>query len=472
MGIPKVAVTRPVFMLMLFFAIILFGTFALQRLPVELMPNVSPKKISVVINIRGGMPPTEVESLVTKPLEEVMSTVTNLEILQSTSEKGRCLCVLKFKPGIDMDYAAMETREKYAKIKNILPKEIEKPVIAKYEEGDLPVMIVAVTAVDPRYTPEVLRKIVDTKIKEVIQRIEGVANIDIGGGREQKILVEIDLPKIQKYKIPLLKVTNALGVSNLNLMAGEMEREDNKLVIRTIGHFKTVEDIKNQPVLNTPSGTIIRLKDIAEVKDSFMDAESHARVNRSPVVSMYIQKESTANTIDVCQNVDKALNELWPKLNDPNIRKIIVSNHAEFIIDAIDKVTDNLLRGADIAILVLLVFLGSTFKTRIISMMFLPLVMFLPKELLFPSVLVLLAVLVIFRSTRPTLVMAVSIPTSLMITFTVMLFQGMSINTYTLIGLALALGMLVDNSIVVLDNICVWRTRGFSPKHRSGPAGV
>lgn len=468
MSIPKFAVTRPVTMLMFFIGIILLGTASLNRLPVELMPNIAAKKISVIINIRGGMPPTEVESLVTKPVEEAMGTVSNLESIQSTSEKGRSLVVLKFTPGIDMDYAAMETREKFAKIKNILPKEIERPVIAKYEESDAPVMIIAITAINPKYTPEVLRKLVDTRIKEVIQRVEGVANIDIGGGREQKILIEMDMNKLQKYKIPLLKIVNSLGVSNLNLMAGEIEKKRSKYIIRTIGQFKTVEEIGNQPIFNTPAGTIIRLKDVATVKDSYMEAESHARVNKSPVVSLYVKKESMGNTIEVCKKVEKALEDLWPKLNDPNIRKIIVSNHANYILTAIDTVKDALLRGADIAILVIFFFLGATVAAKIATVAgIIYVVFFLPKFLLLPSVLLIIIILACFAASRPTLVMAISIPTSVLITFAFMLSRGISLNTSTLTGLALAIGMLVDNSIVVLENICVHRSKGLNAKDAS-----
>lgn len=466
MAIPRFAVTRPVTMLMFFCAIILLGAVSLQRLPVELMPNISHKKISVVVNIRGGMPPTEVETMVVKPVEEAMGTVGNLESIQSTSEKGRAIVVLRFKPGTDMDFAAMEVREKYAKIKNLLPKEIEKPVIAKYEETDLPVMIVAITAVDPRYTPEVLRKFVDTKIKEVIQRVEGVANVEIGGGREQKILVELDLHKLQKYKLPLLRIINSLGVSNLNLLAGQMERQNSKFIIRTIGQFGTIEDIKNLPVLNTPAGSIIRLKDVAEVKDSYLDAESHARVNKNPVVSLYVQKESTANTIQVCKSVEKALNDIWPRV-DPNIRKIIVSNHANFIIDAINTVKNALIRGGDIAILVLVAFLSGYLWARLGAVIMIPFILFMPQSFLLPSIIVLLLILATTRISRTTLVMSISIPTSVLLTFVFMLMRGVTLNTMTLVGLALAIGMLVDNSIVVLDNIHVQRARGLGLKESS-----
>jgi len=463
MSIPRFSVTRPVTMLMFFFAIFLVGIVCLQRLPVELMPNISYKKISIVVNVRGGMPPTEVESLVAKPVEEAMGTVSNLEDIQSTSENGRAMIVLKFMPGTDMDFASVEVREKFAKIKNQLPKEIEKPVIAKYEETDLPILIVAITSVNPKKTPEDLRKVIDNKVKEVIQRVEGVANVEVAGGREQKILVEFDLNQLQKYKLPILKVINSLGTSNLNLMSGEFDQEDSKYIVRTIGQFMSIDDIRNLPVMNMASGGIIRLKDVAEVKDSYMEAESHSRVNQDAVVSLYIQKESTANTIQVCDAATKALDDLWPKL-DSDIRKVIVSNHADFIQDAIDTVKDALMRGADLAILVLVIFLSSFFYARIGALALLPLVTFVPRAFLLPGIALMLVILAVTHISRSTLVMSLSIPCSILLTFVYMLAMGLTINTMTLTGLALSVGKLVDDSIVVLDNIHVHRSRGMSLK--------
>lgn len=459
MAIARFSVTRPVTMLMFLFGIVIIGVVSLQRLPVELMPNISYKKISIVVDIRGGMPPTEIESLVVNPVEEAMGTLTNLESIQSTSEKGRANIVLKFRPGTDMDFATMEAREKFSKIKNILPKEIEKPVIAKYEETDLPIMIVAITSISKKYTPEDIRKLVDSKVKEVIQRVPGVANVEVAGGREQKILVEVDLAQLQKYKLPLLRVVNSLGVSNLNLMAGEMNKQKEKFIIRTIGYFYTVEDIKNMPVMTTPTNSIIRLKDVADVKDSYMEAESYSRVNQDQVVSLYIQKESMANTIQTCKEVEKALDIAWAKI-DPNIRKVIVSNHATFIKDAIDTVNDSLLRGADLAILVLVLFFSVKLYAQIGALALLPLVMFIPKPLLIPSMVLILIILGTTNISKSTLVMSLSIPASILLTFVYMLVMGLSINTMTLTGLALSVGKLVDDSIVVLDNIHAHRAKG------------
>lgn len=190
MNIPEFAVKRSITILMIFSALILFGVVSLVRLPVELYPNVSFGEISILVQVRGGIPPTEVEELVTKPIEEAISTVSHLEQVLSISKEGESTVVLSFKPGTNMNFAALEVREKFARVKNKLPKEIEKPIIAQFKRSDVPIVILAVTS--PKRTTEEIRKIVDDVIKERLKRITGIANIDVGGGRERKIMIEVD----------------------------------------------------------------------------------------------------------------------------------------------------------------------------------------------------------------------------------------------------------------------------------------
>ena len=187
MSLPKICVTRPIAVLMIYLAVMLVGVISLSRLPVELMPNYSFGDISIFVDVRGGMPPQEVETMVAKPIEEAVGQVSYLRDIISISEEGRCRVALKFEPGVNMDYVALELREKIAAIKDSLPSECERPVIAKFEHSDMPVLIVALAAKD--YTPEKLRKFVDDDIKEQILRVPGVANVEVGGGRERKIIV-------------------------------------------------------------------------------------------------------------------------------------------------------------------------------------------------------------------------------------------------------------------------------------------
>ena len=411
MSLSSYSVNKPVSITMLFIGIVIVGVVSLIRLPVELKPNISYGDISIIVEVRGGMPPQEVESMVTKPIEEAVSTVTHLENIYSTSKAGESRIWLEFEPGINMDFAALETREKFSKIKDKLPKEIEKPILAQYKESDTPVMILAITS--KAHTVETLRRVVDEQIKERILRVEGVANVDVYGGRERKILVEIDQSRLQAHHVPIDYVVSSLGANNFSLLLGDLPREKNKYLIRALGTFESVKDIENIGVSVTPQGSVIKLKDVATVKDSFMEPVSYARTDIEPVVSIYIQKESTANTIKVVGGIKKELNQI-KNIIDKNIYIKTTLDQADVINGAIDAVKSSLISGAFLSILILLITL---------------------------------------RDLRPTFIIAVTIPISVMFTFILMYFQKLSLNVMTLSGLALGIGMLVDNSIVVLDNV-------------------
>jgi HAE1 family hydrophobic/amphiphilic exporter-1 len=396
---------------MFFISIVIIGTVALIRLPVELKPNISYGDISIIIAVRGEMPPQEVESMVTKPVEEAVSTVTHLENIYSTSKAGEARIWLEFEAAINMDFAALETREKFSKVKDKLPKEIEKPILAQYKESDLPVMMLAVTST--HHSVEILRRIVDEQIKERILRIEGVANVEVYGGKERKILVEIDQAKLQAHHVPIDYVVSSLGANNLNLLLGDISKTKNRYLIRAIGILENMKDIENIGVSVTPQGGVIKLKDVASVKDSFADPSDYARTDIEPVVSIYIQKESTANTVKVVGSIKKELNQI-KNIIDKNIYIKATLNQADIINDAIDSVKSSLMSGAFLSILILLITL---------------------------------------KDLRPTFIIGITIPISVMFTFILMYFQRLSLNVMTLSGLALGIGMLVDNSIVVLDNV-------------------
>lgn len=432
MNLPKLSVEKPVSVSMVYIGILIIGLISVTKLPVELMPNVESNKITIITRVRGGMPPTEVEELVTRPIEDAVSTASGIEEITSRSEKGESQVVIKFETGTDMDFASLEIREKFAKIKNKLPREIERPVIARYEESDVYVMIAAVTS--RKYSTEYLRRVTDEDIKEYLLRVDGVANVDVYGGRERKILVEFDQARLNAYSLPILEIIDKLGINNLNLLAGRVEGKRDRYMLRTLGEFKTVDDIKNLTVYSSPSGRLIKLKDVAKIEDSFLEPENYARLGIKPenvshdIVSIYIHKESQANTIKVVEGVKKQIKgPIKDKLaelglvtgKDLNIE--IISDQANFIIKAIDTVKSSLWIGAVLSAIMLLYFL---------------------------------------RDARSTFIICTSIPTSVVVTFALMHFKNLvtpenpiSLNVMTLSGLALGIGMLVDNSIVVLENI-------------------
>jgi len=451
MNLPKLAITRPVATSMIFTGLLLFGIVSLLRLPLELYPNISFGEISIIVHIRGGIPPTEVESMVTKPIEEAVSTVSYLKQMLSISKEGESTVVLRFEPGINMNFASLEVREKFARVADKMPKEAEKPVIAQFKRSDVPIMILAVTSL--KRTTEEIRKIVDDIVKERIKRVSGVANVEVAGGRERKIMVEVDQQALVKHSLPLQRVIHALGVSNLNLLSGEIKEERNKYLIRTIGEFETVDDIKNIAVSSTPDGSIVRLEDIADVKDSYADPRSYARINIRPIVSLYMQKESTGNTIKIADGILKEVEKIKEILPD-DIKIIPTSNQAEFIKKSIDNLKNSLIKGAILIMLVLAFFLGQIKKRYfLILALCCAGVMFLPIYALYAMLIFFSAVFLMKKGLRPIMIVTASIPISVIITFGLMEFYNLTINFITMSGLALGVGMLVDNSIVVFENI-------------------
>ncbi|MFA6078698.1 MAG: efflux RND transporter permease subunit [Candidatus Omnitrophota bacterium] len=461
MSLPELSIKRPVTMLMVYTILILLGVLSLLQLPVELYPNISFGEISIIIGVRGGIPPTEVETLVTKLVEEAVGTVSHLEEMMSISKEGESTVVLSFEPGLNMDFAALEVREKFARVKNKLPKEIEKPIIAQFKRSDVPIVILAVTSL--RRTTEEIRKIVDESIKEPLKRISGVADTEVAGGRERKILVEVDQRKMTAYSLPLEKIISMIGQNNLNLLSGEVEKKDQKYLIRTIGLFKDVEEIRNIPVSALPDGTMVRLKDVATVLDSYLEPSGYARVNVRPVVSIYVQKESTANTIRVAEQIEKEVEKLKTTL-PKDIQVVITSNQADFIKKAIENLKVSLIQGAGLIMLVLTYFLIIMNKRTLLFITVLLIsVLFLPPGILNYLLLAMVIASIIIKKVRPVLIVSSAIPISVIITFSLMYAMKLTLNFMTLFGLALGVGMLVDNSIVVFENIIHKNEEGMSP---------
>ncbi|MBU1863347.1 MAG: efflux RND transporter permease subunit [Candidatus Omnitrophica bacterium] len=426
MSFSRLAVQRPTMIIMIFIGVLLLGAIALWRLPVELYQNSGSGIISILTRIRGGIPPTEVETLVTRPIEEAVGTVSFLKSMYSTSREAESRVTLQFEAGTDMNFAALDVREKFAKVKDKLPKEIEKPVIAKYDEEEAPVMIVALNS--DTIKPEVMRDIADEKLKPVISRISGVANVRIYGGREKKILVELDQNKMRAYSISIKRVMEVLGANNFNVLAGGVSTSEMKYNVRALGEFNSVEEIGNIGVATTPHGSIIQLNEIATIENSYLEAQDYARLDMSQNIFVYIKKESLANTIDVTSRLSKefkAFHEALPLRIRTAMKYKVINNSGIFIKKAIDDVTSSLLLGGVLAMIIIWLFLND------------------------------------FRATS---IIGISIPLSVLATFIAMDFLNISINVMTLSGLTLAIGILVDSSIVVLENISKRRDEGLAPR--------
>ena len=280
------------------------------------------------------------------------------------------------------------------------------------------------------------------------------------GGRERKILVEVDQVKLASYGIPVDEVTGILGSNNLNLLSGEVERTTDRFLVRVIGEFETLDQIKNMALRRAPAGSIIRVKDVAAVKDSFLEPSEYSRLNIRPVVTIYVQKESTKNTIKVAKGLLDAVEDIKAKL-PADIHLVVTSNQAEFIKKAINNLQESLMQGIVLIILVFFIFLFRLSWQLLATVLSLIIVTLFTKGiLLYLLFLALVTTLIIRKKFRSIIIVTLPIPVSVIGTFIFMKNTGLTINVMTLFGLALGVGMLVDNSIVVFENILKKREAG------------
>ena len=446
MSIATISINRPISVMMVVLSIIFLGVLSLFTLPVELMPNISYKKITIMIGMRGGLPPDETEEQVIKPVEDAVGTVNNLESIVSTAEKDRAVVVLRYIPGTNMDYASLEVREAFAKVKNKLPRETEKPVISRYEESDAPILILAVTSIGEKHTPEEMRTLVDRKLKEKLMRVPGVANVDVSGGREVKILANVDKKTIDANKIPLRKIVSKIGVSTMNIRVGSRSEDSLQKGIIFKSEFESIDEIGETSILTSErTGTQFLLKDMAAVKEDYMEAQNLSRYTHfeeeqgkkkknggetSNIVSLYIQKESTGNTVNISKGVKEALKKIEAEMSTtyPDLRILKVSDQSEQILAAIREVQEALWEGAVLGFAILLVF---------------------------------------FRNLLMSVIVGIAIPISLLGTLIVMKYFDIPFNVMTLQGLTVGMSKMLDDSICVLEHIYSKRHSGMSGREAS-----
>src|SRR3989338_4130487 len=403
MGLPTISVKRPVFTIVIFATLILLGFIALFLLPVELYQGSSRGVVSIIVRARGGLPPVEVELMITHPIEEAVSTASHLKSMYSNSREAEGRVTLEFEPGTDMRFAGLEVREKFSKVKGLLPEEIEKPVIANFEDSDSAVLIFAVTSAI--LTPEEIREIVDHELKPRLDRVDGVASVEIYGGRERKILIELDRDKMFAYNISIERVMDVIGASNIALLTGSFERGAYDLAIRTMGAFTSLDQIGDLGIKATRQGSVIPLREIATIKDSYLESEDYARLNLNQNVSVYIKKSSLANTIKVVDRLKKVMNQFIQERSG-DLRATVVSDKAKLINRAIKDVWTSL-------------FIGTLLVAGIVYFA--------------------------LRRVSLSLIVLSTIPISIVSTFLFMACLGLSLNVMTLSGLALSIGIMVED---------------------------
>ncbi|MCT4585596.1 MAG: efflux RND transporter permease subunit [Peptostreptococcaceae bacterium] len=421
MKISKVSVNRPVTTFMFMLIALLIGFVSLNLLPINLYPDIE-VPVALVSTNYSGAGPEEIETLITKPIEKSVSSVSDLKAVTSYSREGNSIVVVEFEYGTDMDFAALEMREKVDLVKGLLPEDASSPLVLKIDPNAQPIIKLGVSSDLEIYE---LQQIIEDELQSRLERIEGVASVDISGGEEQEVKIEIDQEKLNGYNLSLNELMSAIRAENLNLPGGNVKKGEKEVLVRAIGEFESIDEIKNLPIALRDSN-IIRLSDLGEVSLGFKEKDTISRLNNKNSIAINITKQSIANTVKVSENV---LKEVQKIRNDYNNLEITVGlDQAEFINKSIENVSNTALMGGILAVVVLYLFL---------------------------------------RNIRSTLIVAIAIPVSIIATFALMYFGGLSINLISLGGLALGIGMLVDNSIVVLENIYRFREEGYDAKEAS-----
>lgn len=409
MSLPKLSVNRPVTILMLFIGLIVIGLISYQGLGLDLLPDMS-FPVSAVLVSYPGVAPEEIETLITIPLEEVLSTLQSLDSITSYSQESSSIILLSFQWGTNMDIATLEVREKIDQVKRILPEGASAPMVFKFDPTIMPVMMLAMNS--ERYDLNELQKFAQDLVKPQLERLEGIARATVSGGLEREILVSVDNEKLRANNLTLAQVIASLGSENINLPAGTLREGNIDLLVRTLGRFKNLEDIE-KVVLSNMQGRQIYLTEVAQVIDTYKERDVIAYINGLPSISFNLQKESGSNTVLVANRVYQELEKI-KELLPHEVEITVAYDSSDFIKKAISQVVNVGLTGALLAVIVLFLFL---------------------------------------RSLKSTLIISVAIPISIISTFILLYFSNLTLNMMTMGGLALGVGMLVDNAIVVLENI-------------------
>lgn len=416
MKLSELSVNRPITVYMIIAVLVLLGAISFSKLPVDLMPDVQNPTLSVRAEY-PGVAPEEIENLVTRPLEASLSAAPGIYRINSTSSEGNSSIRIQFDWSVNIDEAANEIRTRLDRTRGSLPEGVLPPTIFKFDTSQFPIMYLAVSGdMDSRD----LRTLLEKDIQPRLERIPGVAAVDIRGGLRREIQVTLSVEKLRSYNLSVNQISNVLRNENQNRPVGPMEEGKYEVLLRTQGEFQNVEEIKNV-VVASRNGVPIYLKDIANVSDTHEEIRQIVRVDDKPGVRFSIRKQSGANTVLVAQKVRDELQKLEKAFGGITIWPIMDSSI--FIQQSIDNVRTTAISGAFLAIMILLLFL---------------------------------------RNIRSTMIVSVAIPIAVIGTFSLMYFYGFTLNTMSFGGLALGVGMLVDNAIVVLENIFRHRERGLT----------
>jgi len=415
MKLAQISVNRPVTTLMIFVAMVVLGLVSMSMLGLDLMPELEIPSVSVITAYEGAGP-EEIETLVTEPMEDTLSTISGVDEVISISKEGMSTVTLKFEWGEKIDESINDVRERIDLIREMLPEEAGNPVIFKFDLSMIPIAIIAFTAED---SYPALQDIVDDEIVDPLKRVDGVASVTAGGGLLRQIRVDIDRDKLAALNLSITQLNLALAAQNISTPGGNIKTGYKDYLLRTPEEFSSPGEVA-EVVIARRNGIPIKLKDVADVRDYFKERTFEVRINGKKGIAVFIQKQSGKNTVEVARAVSDKLEQLKKNL-PPDIESRIVMDSSEFILASVGTLRGTVFWAVFFVFIVLLFFL---------------------------------------RDFRASLIVAAAIPTSLIITFLLMYLAGYTINTDSLASLAVAVGLVVDNAIVVIDNINRHREKG------------
>ena len=414
--IAQFAINRPATIIILIAALIIIGVMSVAQMPTDLLPEMD-LPYAAVITTYPGAGPEEVEEQVSKPIENAVATVSDIDTLMSQSSANSSMVIIGFNYGTNMDSAMADIRDKISMAESYLPDEVDKPMVMKIDPTIMPVM--AVTIGSDQLSLAQLQTIAEDNIEPRLARISSVASVTILGGLEREVRIAVDPVKAQNYGLSLNQISSFLKSENYNMSSGDISYGERKYFIRSLQEFENVEDI-GQVALTTATGSKIQLKEVASITEGYKEVEQLTRVNQKAAVSLLVQKATDGNTVEACSGVKAEMEKIQNEIGD-KVKAEIVMDQSKFINESINSTARTLMEGALLAVLIIFLFM---------------------------------------RNLRSTVIVGMAIPLSLMATFIVLFYNGSTLNSITLGGLALGIGRMIDDSIVVFENIYRHRSLG------------
>ena len=414
MDIIKISIKKAVMMFMIMGIVIILGIVSLTKMEMELMASIDVPVVLVMTSYPEAGP-EEVESLVTEEIEGAVANVEGIDSVTSTSSEGNSMVIVKFDYGVDLDDSVTDIRDKLSTIKAKIPKDAKDPVVMKLDINSTPVAQIAITS--ESLSDNELDFLVEEKLKPRFERLSGVASVDTAGAVQKEIVVEISPEKLEGLGLSMSRIAQIIGAENSNQSSGTIEYGNKELTISNELKLTSIDEIKSIPI-KLSSGAIVQLQDIASIKEQEKETDSISRVNGEKCIILSINKTSDGNTVNIVKDIEKEIGKLSKEFSNAKID--LVDESGSIIENAINGVIKNIFIGAFLAIFILFVFLKNIGLTGVIG---------------------------------------ISMPLSIIGTFVLLYFSGVSLNMISLGGLSIGVGMLVDNSVVVIENIYRYRTK-------------